>query len=99
MAGRRGSSWGSPPGGQGKGKVFEGSQAKQPCFHMSAAALLAGTGLEGEALAVRVALGGRGVAGQAAQIDKVLLSGGALFEGDVAPFVDEGLGGEGRLHG
>ncbi len=36
---------------------------------------------------------------QAAQVDKVFLRGGAFFLGDVAPYGDEFLGGEGGAQG
>ncbi len=57
-----------------------------------AAASLGRAGFEGEGLAGGVFFGGGGVADEAAEVDEVLLAGGAFFEGGVAPFVDEVLG-------
>ena len=54
---------------------------------------LAGAGLKGEMLAGGVGPGGGVVADEVAEVDEVLLSGGALFQGGLAPFVDELLGG------
>ncbi len=61
-----------------------------------AALLLGGALLEGEPLARGIRVGGRGMADEAAEIDEVLLRGGALLQvGSVAPLVDERARGEG----
>lgn len=58
-----------------------------------------GAGFEGEEFAFVVDLGGGGMADEAAEVEEVLLGGGAFFELGVLPFLDELLGGDGCRHG
>ena len=61
-----------------------------------AAAALRGAPLEGEPLAVGVGLGGLGVAEQFAEVEEVLLGGGAFRQGDTGPLLDEFVNVHGR---
>ncbi len=80
--------------------VFQGKVAPIPDIGKALAAIgLAGVGLKAEELAFGVQLGGGGVAGQLAQVQKVLLVAGALVDLRAAPFGDEILGGEGHGEG
>ena len=70
--------------------VFESEEAALPHIGpTSAAALLGGAFFEGEGLASSIQFGGRGVADQIAEIEKVLLVGGSLGKISSRPFDNE----------
>jgi hypothetical protein len=63
------------------------------------AAQLGCTVLEGEGCALGIRVGRRGVIQQPAEVEEMLVGRRALFERGLAPFDNEGLGGEGGWHG